>query len=52
MNPADFPVEQYLKRIGLAKMPGADETGLQAIHAAHVFSIPFENKAKYEDFIL
>lgn len=43
MNPADFPIDRYLEKIGLADMPQADEAGLQAIHAAQVFSIPFEN---------
>ncbi len=43
MNPTDFPINRYLERIFLESPPGADETGLKEIHAAQVFSIPFEN---------
>jgi len=43
MNPVDFPIDQYLERIGLAGTPRPDENGLQEIHAAQVFSVSFEN---------
>ena len=33
----------YLERIGLQAVPQVTETGLTDLHAAHVFSIPFEN---------
>ena len=43
MHPADFPLDGYFERVGITGMPRADETGLQALHAAQAFSIPFEN---------
>ncbi|MBN2243591.1 MAG: arylamine N-acetyltransferase [Acidobacteria bacterium] len=43
MNARDFPVKRYLERVGLENPPGADESGLKEIHAAQVFSVPFEN---------
>lgn len=43
MNPADFPLPQYLERIGLKEFPKPDEEGLKQAHAAQAFSIPFEN---------
>ena len=39
----DFATEKYLTRIGLSEVPATDETGLQALHTAQFFSIPFEN---------
>jgi N-hydroxyarylamine O-acetyltransferase len=43
MDSTDFPLSQYLKRIGLSSPPGRDEDGLKEIHAAQAFAIPFEN---------
>jgi N-hydroxyarylamine O-acetyltransferase len=43
MDGADFPLCQYLERIGLTERPKADEEGLKRAHAAQAFSIPFEN---------
>ena len=43
MNAIAFPISEYLTRIGLDKKPDPDEEGLQAVHAAQAFSIPFEN---------
>ena len=43
MNTTDFPLSQYLDRIGLSTAPAPDEKGLAMIHAAQVCSIPFEN---------
>jgi N-hydroxyarylamine O-acetyltransferase len=43
MNIHDFPLSQYLVRIGLSKIPAANEAGLREVHAAQSFSIPFEN---------
>ena len=39
----DFPLSQYLERIGLNSIPSRDENGLKEIHAAQAFTIPFEN---------
>ena len=38
-----FPLSQYLDRIGLAELPGVNGEGLQKLHAAQAFSVPFEN---------
>jgi N-hydroxyarylamine O-acetyltransferase len=43
MNSNDFPLNQYLERIALKSAPGTDEKELKKLHAAQVFSIPFEN---------
>jgi N-hydroxyarylamine O-acetyltransferase len=43
MDKTEFPLEQYLERIGLIKPPDPDESGLKELHAAQAFSIPFEN---------
>jgi N-hydroxyarylamine O-acetyltransferase len=43
MNSIDFPLSQYLERIGLSSLPSRDEDGLKEIHAAQAFTIPFEN---------
>ncbi len=43
MKAIDFPLSGYLARVGLSKAPEPDEEGLKEIHAAQVFSIPFEN---------
>jgi N-hydroxyarylamine O-acetyltransferase len=43
VNPEDFQIDPYLKRIGLVRAPAADERGLKEVHAAQVFTIPFEN---------
>jgi N-hydroxyarylamine O-acetyltransferase len=43
MNSNKFPISLYLERISLGKMPPPDVEGLKQIHAAQVFSIPFEN---------
>ncbi len=43
MISADFPLAQYLTRIGLSHPPSPNEDGLQQIHSAQAFSIPFEN---------
>lgn len=42
-GPISFPLEKYLERIGLAKIPSCDVSGLQTIQLAQVQSIPFEN---------
>jgi N-hydroxyarylamine O-acetyltransferase len=39
----DFPLSQYLDRIGLTEAPGVNIEGLQKLHAAQAFSIPFED---------
>lgn len=39
----DFPIKKYLDRIAVKSAPRVDENGLKQIHAAQVFSIPFEN---------
>lgn len=38
-----FDLAAYLDRIGLDSAPTVDIEGMAALHAAHVFSIPFEN---------
>ncbi len=43
MKRVDFPLSAYLERIELKNTPGTDENGLKELHAAQVFSIPFEN---------
>jgi len=43
MNTIEFPLSQYLERIGLSKIPAPDEKGLHEVHAGQAFSIPFEN---------
>jgi len=43
MKPPEFPLEQYLARIGLNRVPEPDERGLRQVHVAQAFSIPFEN---------
>jgi N-hydroxyarylamine O-acetyltransferase len=43
MNTFDFPLSQYLARIGLTAPPNLDENGLKQVHAAQAFSIPFED---------
>ena len=43
MNETDFPLDEYLERIGLGSMVSADEAGLEELHRAQVYSIPFEN---------
>jgi N-hydroxyarylamine O-acetyltransferase len=40
---ADLDLDAYLRRVGLADRPGADLTGLRALHMAHASTIPFEN---------
>ena len=36
-------LQAYLDRIGLSRVPSADEAGLKAVHYAHATSIPYEN---------
>ena len=43
MNRSDFPLDAYLHRIGLTSMVPADEDGLEILHRAQVYAIPFEN---------
>ncbi len=43
MDSQDFPLSEYLSRIGLDTAPKPDLEGLRALHAAQAFSIPFEN---------
>jgi N-hydroxyarylamine O-acetyltransferase len=43
MDMKDFPLSQYLARIGLSKVPDCSEEGLREVHAGQAFSIPFEN---------
>lgn len=43
MSPFEFPITQYLKRIGRTGPPRPDADWLNEIHTAQVFSIPFEN---------
>jgi N-hydroxyarylamine O-acetyltransferase len=38
-----FPLPEYLERIGLSNPPSPNESGLQQLHSAQAFSIPFEN---------
>jgi N-hydroxyarylamine O-acetyltransferase len=42
-----FPISQYLDRIGLAEVPAVNSEGLQKVHAAQAFSVPFENMDVY-----
>ena len=39
----EFPVNEYLNRIGLLFLPEANEEGLNALVKAHTYAIPFEN---------
>ena len=39
----EFPLADYLQRIGLDSVPAADRQGLSQLHHAQFFSIPFEN---------
>jgi N-hydroxyarylamine O-acetyltransferase len=43
MSGFEFPLPEYLKRIGLPEVPSPDEQGLRTVHSAQAFSIPFEN---------
>jgi N-hydroxyarylamine O-acetyltransferase len=43
MNMNHFPLTQYLDRIGLTETPGINTDGLQKLHSAQAFSVPFEN---------
>ncbi len=43
MKIIDFPLQQYLERIGLSHAPQPDEQGLRQVHTGQAFSIPFEN---------
>jgi N-hydroxyarylamine O-acetyltransferase len=43
MNPTDFPLYEYLERVGLKGSPAPNEEGLKQVHIAQAFSIPFEN---------
>lgn len=43
MTSTDFPLNEYLARIGLSHAPEPDELGLRQVHVAQAFSIPFEN---------
>jgi N-hydroxyarylamine O-acetyltransferase len=38
-----FSLSQYLDRVGLPEVPGVNSEGLQKLHAAQAFSVPFEN---------
>jgi len=39
----DFAIDAYLQRIGLGSMVSATEEGLEILHRAQVYAIPFEN---------
>jgi N-hydroxyarylamine O-acetyltransferase len=39
----NFPLVEYFARIGLKEIPKVSAEGLQELHAAQAFSIPFEN---------
>lgn len=43
MDPTDFPLPQYLARIGLLAAPEPNEQGLRQVQLAQALSIPFEN---------
>jgi N-hydroxyarylamine O-acetyltransferase len=43
MVSTDFPLSRYLERIGLGSPPDPTEDGLQQVHSAQCFAIPFEN---------
>jgi N-hydroxyarylamine O-acetyltransferase len=43
MEMTDFPLSQYLARIGLNTAPEPDESGLRQVHLAQAYSIPFED---------
>lgn len=43
MIESEFDIEAYLRRIGLDSMVSADEEGLEVLHRAQVYAIPFEN---------
>jgi N-hydroxyarylamine O-acetyltransferase len=38
-----FPLDRYLDRIGLTEAPEVNSEGLQKLHVAQAFSVPFEN---------
>lgn len=40
---ANFPLSRYFERVGLDSCPSPDKEGLFRVHAAQVFSVPFEN---------
>ncbi len=43
MSPESFPLDAYLKRIGLDHKPSLDAAGLTLMMRAQLFSVPFEN---------
>lgn len=43
MEPTVFQPEPYLARLGLAAPPPATEAGLETLHRAQAYTIPFEN---------
>jgi N-hydroxyarylamine O-acetyltransferase len=43
MDPSAFPADAYLERIRLGERPRATEGGLEALHRAQAYAIPFEN---------
>jgi N-hydroxyarylamine O-acetyltransferase len=36
-------LDEYLNRIGLPRLPAANESGLHELHTAQIFTLPFEN---------
>jgi N-hydroxyarylamine O-acetyltransferase len=40
---SNFKIEPYLNRIGLSTMPRVSEAGVQRLHHAQFYTIPFEN---------
>ncbi len=43
MTDSPLPLDAYLERVGLSGPVKANEEGLEAIHRAQVYTIPFEN---------
>jgi N-hydroxyarylamine O-acetyltransferase len=43
MDPSAFPAEAYLQRVRLPAAPRPGEDGLEALHRAQAYAIPFEN---------
>jgi N-hydroxyarylamine O-acetyltransferase len=40
---SEFPLSEYLSRIGIARPAAADAAALRELHRAHLMTVPFEN---------
>ncbi len=43
MTQAGFDLDAYLDRIGLSDRPPINDDGLETLHRAHAYAVPFEN---------